>query len=162
MKKWTVLVLVAALVPAFVASAQLNPFKKKSQQLKAANLKPQVDLSAQPASAPVDELNVTELLLKRKDLQGKVVELEFDRVLELKQTGNGYTARVTFESARSGEGLILLIPAEGIELFEEMTDRDFRSRLRKTVYVELLGGDVTRAVGTRYSKNKPDGERYSW
>jgi len=69
---------------------------------------------------------------------------------------------VTFESGRVLGGVTLLIPEEGLELFREMSERDARSPLRTKVYVEVLTGNVARAVGERYSKNKPEGERYTW
>lgn len=144
------------------ASAQLNPFKNRQQPAPSAQTKPKIDLAAEPAVAPSDELTVSDFQLKRKELEGKVVELEFDRVVDLKQSGVGYTARVTFESGRIMEGVTLLIPEEGLELFKEMAERDARSPRRETVYVEVLGANISKALGTRYSKNKPEGERYTW
>ena len=144
------------------ASAQFNSFKNRQRNRARQPGKATLDLSVEPSAAPSEELDVSEFQLQRRSLGGKVVELKFDRVLDLKQTGNGYSARVTFESGRLLEGIMLLIPEEGLELFQEMAERDPRSPLRKKVYVEVLTGSVTRAVGTRYRKNKPEGERYSW
>ena len=155
------MLLLAVTLIGYTASAQ-SPFKRRMQTAPAAQKKPKIDFEAEPAVAPSEELDVNEFQLKRNDLTGKVVELEFDRVIDLKQSGNGYTARVTFESGRITEGVILLIPEEGLELFEEMADRVPRSPLRKKVYAEVLGGSISRAVGTRYSKSKPEGERYTW
>ena len=158
MKKRTRIVLLAVLVSAFFVSAQQKSFKDRLKQ----TAKPKIDFSVEPASAPVDELDVNEFQLKRKDLQGKVVELEFDRVAALKQTGNGYTAKVTFEDPRDSTGVFLLIPEAGLELFEDYSKYDARYRRRETVLVEVISVSAVRAVGIRYSKNKPEGERYSW
>ncbi|MBL7016506.1 MAG: hypothetical protein ISR84_02995 [Kiritimatiellales bacterium] len=157
MKKRTRIVLLAVFVSALFVSAQQNPFKGRFRP----SAKPKIDFSVEPASAPVDKLDVEEFQLQRKDLQGKVIELEFDRVSALKQTANGYTAKVTFEDPRGGAGVMLLIPKEGLELFEDYS-KDARYRRRETVLVEVLPANAVRAVGTRYSKNKPEGERYSW
>jgi len=157
MKRRTTIVLLAVLASAFFVSAQQKSFKDRFKQA----AKPKIDFSVEPASAPVDELDVQEFQLKRKDLQGKVVELEFDRVSALKQTANGYTAKVTFEDPRDSTGVFLLIPEAGLELFEDYS-KDARYRRRETVLVEVLPANAVRAVGTRYSKNKPEGERYSW
>ncbi|MBI9021299.1 MAG: hypothetical protein JEZ10_08620 [Verrucomicrobia bacterium] len=144
------------------ASAQFNPFKNRQKTALTGQIKPEIDFKVEPSSAPTEDLNVNEFQLKRRELDGKVVELEFDRVVDLKQSGNGYTARVTFESGRLLEGVTLLIPEEGLELFKEMAERDARSPRRETVYVEVLGANISKALGTRYSKNKPEGERYTW
>jgi len=158
MKKLNLMLALAILMPAFFVSAQQNPLKNRVKQ----TAKSKIDFSKEPTVAPSEEFDVSEFQLKRKDLQGKVVELTFDRVHDLKQTGQGYSARVTFENGRTGEGIVLLIPEEGLELFEEMAERDSRSPLRETVYVEVIGANMSRVVGTRYSKTKPEGERYSW
>jgi len=158
MKKLNLIVMMAILVPALFVFAQQNPLKNRVKQ----TAKPKIDFSKEPMVAPTEEFTVSEFQLKRKDLQGIVVELTFDRVNDLKQTGQGYTARITFESVRNGEGVTLLIPEEGLELFEEMAERDVRSSLRETVYVEVIAANISRAVGTHYSKSKPEGERYSW
>ncbi len=143
------------------ASAQ-NPFKNRNKPALAAQAKPAIDFEKEPSVAPSEELDVSEFQLKRKDLTGAVVELEFDRVVDLKQSGNGYTARVTFESGRITEGVVLLIPEEGLELFREMAERDARSPRRETICIEVIGANMSKALGTRYSKNKPEGERYTW
>lgn len=169
MRKMNLILVLAVLVPAFFVSAQQNPLKKQTDRSKFNRLKnrgqqtlPKIDLSAEPSAAPSEECDVTEFQLKRKDMQGEVVKLTFDRVIDLKQTGQGYTARLSFESARGTEGVVVLIPEEGLEMFKEMAERFPRSPLRKTVLVEVLGSNVSRAVGTRYSKSKSEGERYSW
>jgi hypothetical protein len=158
MRKITLIFLMAALLPTLFISAEKNPLKIR----KKLPARLEIDLSVEPAVAPSDELNVGELQLKRQELQGKVIELTFDRVIDLKQAGGGYTARLTFESGRQRESVLVLIPEEGLELFQEMADRFPRSPLRETVYVEVISANVTRAVGIRFSKNKPQGERYSW
>lgn len=155
------LILTVALIGSS-AMAQ-NPFKQRRNQGNSANQeKLKVDLEAEPSVAPTEELDVNEFQLQRKGLEGQVVKLEFDRVIDLKQTGNGYAARVTFESVRMAEGLVLMIPEEGLDLFRDMSERDGRSPLRKKVYIEVLGGNVSRVLGTRYRKSEPEGERYTW
>lgn len=83
-------------------------------------------------------------------------------VSTLKQAGKGYSARVTFEDSRDSGGVVLLIPSEGLGMFEEYSKYDARYRRRESVLVEVLPANAVRAVGTRYSKSKPEGERYSW
>jgi len=156
-----VIVMMLAMIGS-TASAQLNPFKNRQKTAQAAQTKPRIDLDAEPAAAPTEDLDVNEFQLRRKELEGKVVELEFDRVVDLKQSGDGYTARVTYESGRITEGVVLLISEEGLELFKEMAERDARSPRRETVYIEVLGANMSKALGTRYSKNNPEGERYTW
>ena len=159
MKKRTLILLVVALLPALVFSAQKNLLQKRPK--KADRL--EIDLSVEPSAAPGEEMTVTELQFRREELQGQVVELTFDRVIGLKQMEKtAYSARLSFESGRQKESVLVLIPKEGLELFQEMATRFPKSPLRETVYVEVLEKNVIRAVGTRYSKNKPEGERYSW
>ncbi|MBC8207427.1 MAG: hypothetical protein ISR85_07115 [Kiritimatiellales bacterium] len=187
MKKRTMAVWMIIFVTTFFVSAQQEPvrnrnplvdpnsesaadqFRNRNQKVDLSNgpasvtlrnRNQKVDLSREPASAPVADLDVGELRLKLKDMQGKVVELEFDHTIDLKQTENGYSVRVTFESVRAVEGIMILLPKEGLDFFEPLAEP--RSPIRETVYVEVLGNNMTRAVGTRYNKNKPEGERYSW
>lgn len=171
MKKSNLILVLAAFLPVLIASAQQNPLQRQGDRPRFNPLKnrgqqlgrPNIDLSVEPSVAPGEEYTVDEFLLKRKDLQGQVVELTFDRVIGLKQVGEGYTARVTFEDPRAGDGVMLLIPEAGFELFEEyVKSKDPLFRRRQTVLVEVLPANAVRAVGTRYSKNKPEGERYSW
>ena len=156
MRKLMMVFVLAVVVPVFFVSAQQNPLRNRGKQ----EMSPQVDLESEPESAPVDELDVSEFQLKRKELQGKVIELEFDNVIDLKQVGEGYSVRVTFESARVAEGMMIFLPEDGLEFFEPLSEH--RGPLRATVYIEVLGNNMSRALGTRYSKNKPEGERYSW
>lgn len=170
MKKWIVLIVLAGLIPAVQVSAQ--PVDKKTFQERvkkfrgkkqAPQARPQIDLTAEPATAPVDELTVNEFLIKRKDLQKQVIELEFDRAIDLKQVGKGYSVRVTFESLRATEGVTILFASDGLEFFEPLADQIGRgSGNRKSVYVQVLPNGATVGLGTRYSKNKPEGERYRW
>lgn len=157
-------VMMTILAIALIGSTALaqTPFKNRRGANAGAQAKPKIDFETEPSVAPTEELDVNEFQLVRKDLVGKVIELEFDRVVALKQSGNGYVAQVTFESGRLVEGLTLLIPEEGLELFQKLSERDGRSPLRTKIYVEVLGGPVSRALGERYRKNKPEGERYSW
>jgi hypothetical protein len=83
-----------------------------------------------------------------------------DRVQNLKQSAQGYSVRVAFNSVRGGSA-VRVLPEEGLALFEEMAARELRSSLRQSVYVEVIDANFARAVGTRYSKNKPEGQRYS-
>lgn len=155
---WILILLVV--LPAILFSAQPDARNKENKNRK--KVLETIDLSVEPTEAPCEKLTVGELQLKRQELQGNVIELTFDRVIDLKQTGEGYTARLTFESGRQKESVLVLIPEEGLEFFQEMADRFPRSPLRETVYVEVISANITRAVGTRYSKNKPEGERYRW
>ena len=156
-----IIVLLVALI-ASTASAQKNPLKNKIQRLKAANPKAVIDWESEPAGEPVDKLTVEEFMLQRKDLAEKVIELEFDRVAGLKQSGAGYTARVSFESARDANGVTLLIPKEGLDMFEDYSDQPPGYRKRETVYVQVLKNGSVLGLGERYRKNEPEGERYSW
>ncbi len=47
-------------------------------------------------------------------------------------------------------------------MFEDYIKKEPAYRRRNSVYVEILPANVVRAVGTRFSKNKPVGERYKW
>lgn len=157
----TLIILFTVAMLGFTASAQQNPLKQRIKNLqKKTQQRPRIDLETEPAGEPVDELTVDEFMLKRKDLAGKVIELEFDRVVDLKQIDQGYSARVMYESLRGVESISLLIPKEGFDFFEKLAEQ--RGSKREDVYVEVLGGNVVRALGTRFSKNKPEGERYSW
>lgn len=158
MKKLMMMLMLAVVVPVFFVSAQQNPLKKRGQQQ---GTMPKVDLKTEPDAAPEDDVTVAEFLLKRKDLKGKIVELEFDRAFDLKQVGEGYSVRVSFESARATEGVNIILPEEGGAFFEPLTERG-RGASRKTVYVQVLGNNMVRGLGTRYSKNKDLGERYRW
>jgi hypothetical protein len=130
----------------------------QAQNLKA-ELKAKLDV--EPACEPSEDLNVEEFQLKRNDLKGRVVELTFDKVVSLKQTGaEGYVAMVTYESPRMAEGLNIVVPKDGLEFFEEQSKIDYRRK--ETIYVEVINPSIVRAVGTRFSKNKEPGERYSW
>ena len=159
------MVVVMALICS-TASAELNPFKKrqKKREKAAQTLRQEVkiDLEAEPSVGPTDEMDVNELLLERKDLTGQVIELEFDRTTSLKQMADGYSVRVSCRQVGGSSGKVtLLLPKDGLEFFEEL----FRSQnlRREGVYIEILpGGAGAKALGTRYRKSKPEGERYSW
>ncbi|GEM_PF-3412514 len=157
--RFLLIVLIMAVI-ASSASAQLRPFQSKAAQQKAAEAKAAREALDAVPGAPVDDLTVNELQLKRKELAGQVVELTFDNVINLKQTGEGYSARVTYESARAAEGLALIIPSDGLEFFEPLADH--RGPKREKVYVQVLTSNAAKALGTRYRKNKPEGERYTW
>lgn len=158
MIKRVMVVFVVVFVSVFFVSAQQIQPRNRNQPA----VRPKIDFSVEPAKAPEDKLNVNEFQLKRKDLEEKVIELEFDRVSSFKQTDSGYTAKVTFEDPRDSAGVMVLVPEEGRELFEAYSSQDARYRRRETVLVEVLSANVVRAVGVRYRGSKPDGERYSW
>lgn len=153
------------ILSALTASAQIP----QRPVLQRPGLTPKADRKAEfiaepgtePDAAPSEELNVEEFLLRRNELKGQVVELTFDKVVSLKQAGNdGYVAIVTYESPRIAEGLSILVPQDGLELFEELSRRNTRSR--QQIYVQVLSPSAVKAIGTRYNKNKDAGERYSW
>ena len=155
--RWIALIVLTLVSASF---AKPNDQNKRNPQRTKQGVETKVDLTAQPTVAPEDDYTVDEFLLKRKDLSGKVIELKFDRVTGLKQTKNGYTAHVSYQDIKDKSGVSLLIPEEGLEHFEDYTD--IRYRRNDSVYVEVLKSGVLRTVGTRYSKSKEEGERYSW
>ncbi len=136
-----------------------RPDFEKKAELKAAM---KAELNSEPAGEPSADMNVSEFLLKRNDLKGKVVELTFDKVVSLKQAGQegGYLALVTYESPRLQEGLTLVVPSEGLEFFEALSKPEIRRR--ESVYIQVLNPTTVKALGTRYRKDKPEGERYIW
>lgn len=159
MKQHIQLVFGLLLAATLSASAQNQLFRKRLQRPESA--RPAIDLQAEPAAEPADELEVDEFLLRRNDLQGQVIELTFDRVHVFKQNQTGdYLATVTYESPRLAEGVTLLVPEEGRELFEDMEQR--KSPQRESVYVEVINLRVLKALGTRFRDDNPVGERYSW
>jgi hypothetical protein len=161
MRTGMTLILTAALLPVLSGSAQQTSTWKQRAVDKKEQVRSKIDMDAEPVATPSDKLNVQEFALKRKDLEGKVVELEFDRVQEMKQIDIGYSARVTFESMRTAEeGVTILIPAAGGEFFEKLSKES--ARKNADVYVEVISANIVRALGARYNKNKPEGERYSW
>lgn len=160
-------IVIAAFVilPVLIASAQ-NPQRPVLQR---PNFPQQTDFKAglkagldvEPAGEPSGELTVDEFQLKRNDLKGQVIELTFDRVVSLKQAGaEGYMAMVTYESPRIAEGLNIIVPADGLEFFEDLSKVNYPQR--RSVYIQVLTPSTVKALGTRYSKNKEAGERYSW
>jgi len=145
---------------AFSASAQLRPGRRTALPKQVDGKKAAREILAAVPGAPVDDLTVRELQLKRKELAGQVVELTFDNVIDLKQTGEGYTAVVIYEGRRASEGLLVLIPADGFDFFEPLAE--YRGPQRETVYVQILNSNAATALGTRYRKDNPEGERYLW
>jgi hypothetical protein len=146
-------------VPGGGAAQRPNlPDLERKAELKA---EMKAELNSEPAGEPSAELNVSEFQLKRNDLKGRVVELTFDKVVSLKQAGKeGYLAMVTYESPRLQEGLTLVVPSEGLEFFEDLSKPEIRRK--ESVYVQVLNPFTVKALGTRYRKDKPEGERYSW
>lgn len=169
MKKMIILIFAMVFMTLLVTSAQTFP-RPASQRpnfpqqadLKA-NLKAEIQagLDTEPDCEPTADMDVEEFQLQRNDLKGQVVELTFDRVVSLKQAGKeGYVAMVTYESPRLAQGLSLMIPADGLDFFEELSKINYPRK--SSVYIEVLTPSTVKALGTRYSKNKDLGERYSW
>lgn len=122
---------------------------------------PGVDWSAEPVGGPVKTLDAGELLLSQNELQGQVVELEFNQVVELRPAENGYIARVSYDGGWDAAGVEVLLPKEGMWLFADVMDRYDWDGFEK-VYVEVRENKMARALGARYNQNQPEGERYSW
>jgi hypothetical protein len=139
-------------------SAQSNTLSRRAQLQKARST--QIDVESIPALAPGDDFDVNEFLMKRKDLQGQVVELTFDKVSSLKQVRDGYIAFVSYEKPRHNIGLEIYVPAEGLEFFEDLAKPEIRRRQSVYVYVKAPGAVV--ALGTDYDKDKAEDERYQW
>ena len=162
MKKTVPVMLVITALPLFMVSAQTAPRGKAAKAEKVeqkagrkADVKEKRDIAA------AEELNVDEFLLKRNDLKGKIVELTFDRVVSLKQMGkDGYVALVSFQQPRLTDGVIILVPAEGLDFFQELNKPELQRR--ESVYVEVMEANKLKALGTRYREDKPKGERYGW
>ncbi len=166
MKRVMMLALAILATPMFFASAQA-PQRPRPQlqglppQLEKNRAEMKAALDTEPVGEPSADLNVSEFQLKRNDLKGNVVELTFDKVVTLKQAGQeGYIAMVTYESPRMAEGLNIIVPSAGLEFFEELSKINYPRK--GTVYIQVLNPSTVKALGTRYSKNKPEGERYSW
>jgi len=162
------LILIIAALPFCFGLAQ-NPHRPTGQQ--PAGFQPKqnrpdadmkkADLNADPAGDPSCELTVSEFQLKRNDLKGQVVELTFDKVVSLKQAGQGgYMAMVTYESPRLAEGLNIIVPQDGLKFFEELSKPEIRRK--ETVYIQVLNASVVKALGTRFRKNAEESERYRW
>ncbi|MFA6172130.1 MAG: hypothetical protein WC701_00470 [Kiritimatiellales bacterium] len=178
MKRTVSIMLVITALPLFMASAQnaardkkppqgripqldKQKIEKKAEQRTDVKAELREKLNAEPSGESAEELNVSEYLLKRNDLKGDVIKLTFDKVASLKQAGKeGYVAIVTYESPRLMEGLNLIVPADGLEFFEELSKPGIIRR--ETVYVHVLNANMLKALGTRYREDKPEGERYAW
>ena len=170
MKKIYSFMIAITALPLLMVSAQNLPRDKKPLQGRSAQLEKQKEslkdelkggLSTEPAGEPSDELNVSEFLLKRNDLKGKIVELTFDRVTTLKQAGKeGYIASVTYESPRMQDGVNIIVPDEGLKFFEELSKPGIVRR--ETIYIQIVTPSVVKALGTRYRGDEPQGERYRW
>lgn len=164
MKKTVPMMIVFTALPLFMVSAQNTPREKerpakaekveqKAERKEAAKEKRNIEAA--------EELTVDEFLLKRNDLKGKVIELTFDRVISLKQMGkDGYVALVSFQKTRLADGVTILVPAEGLEFFQELDKPELQRR--ESVYVEVMDAGKLRALGTRYREDKPKGQRYGW
>lgn len=159
MNKRVMWVAVLVLISASLSSAEVGLRKIRTpQDGRVASL----DLSSEPAVAPLSRMEVDEFLLKRNELQGSVIELRFDRVSELKQTQNGYMAAVRYEGGRGAQEVRVLVPEEGLDLFGEWTKMKPGTKERTDIYVQVMTNGLVRALGERYSKSKPEGDRYSW
>jgi hypothetical protein len=179
MEKMISMMLAITALPLFFASAQapqrprpdLPAQQRLNREIKANIQKggPQTErtaelqeaLKGEPDVEPSDEMNVSEFQLQRNELKGKVVELTFDKVISLKQAGQeSYIAVVTYESPRMAEGLHLVVPAAGLDFFEDLSRPEIRRR--ESVYIQVINPSTVKALGTRYSGSKPEGERYGW
>lgn len=139
---------------------EIKDIKKVEQQTER-KVELKAELKGEPNVAPTAELNVSEFQIKRNELKGQVVELTFDKVVSLKQVGQeGYMAMVTYESPRMAEGLNMVVPEDGLKFFEELSRPEIRRK--ESVYIQVVNPSTVRALGTRYRKDKPEGERYSW
>ena len=174
MKKTVPAILMITALPLFLVSAQNaqrpkqlpqggRPAQLEKQKAVLAEKKAELKdkLEAEPAGEPSADLNVSEFQLKRNDLKGKIVELTFDKVVSLKQAGKeGYIAMVTYENPRLAEGVSIIVPADGLKFFEELSRPGLVRR--ESVYIQVLNGSTLKALGTRYREDKPEGERYCW
>jgi hypothetical protein len=132
---------------------------------KAGLLKAALDMP-QPVEGPAAKLDVNEFQLKQADCVGQVVELTFDEVLTLKQESSaGYVATVAFKrEQRDGSrssAVEIAVPPEGLKTFQEVYLLNGTTRQTK-VMVQVLVGSKVRALGERYRKDNPEGERYVW
>ena len=159
MKKLNLL-LTLALIGTTVSAQQSPDGQKPDKKHPIPQNKPVINWDTEPSAAPDEEMNVNEFQIKRKDLTGSVIKIEFDHVSDLKQTENGYIARLSFESIRIAEGMPILLPPEALEFFEDLAN--YKGPKKETVYIEVIDANIVRALGTRFSKKKPEGERYSW
>jgi opacity protein-like surface antigen len=110
----------------------------------------------------VGRYTVKELLPRLIDLEGKVVEVRFDKIYAFRQVGkDDYMAVLTFESIELWDGLLVTVPREGRDFFLAETDKAHRSN--ETLFVQLSGGDTpNRVLGTRIRSSEPKGEQYQW
>ena len=164
MKKTVPMMIVFTALPLFMVSAQNAP-REKERSAKAEKVEQKAERKADVKEKrnveAAEELNVDEFLLKRNDLSGKVIMLTFDRVISLKQMGkDGYVAVVSFQQPRFADGVNLLVPAEGLEFFQELAKPEIQRR--ESVYVEVMEANKLKALGTRYREDKPKGQRYGW
>jgi hypothetical protein len=147
-------------LPAYKTAPGVVAAERKAEMLKTVLELPQ------PADGPVAELDVNEFQMKQADYVGQVVKLTFDEVLTLKQEGrSGYIATVTYKrEQRDGSrssSVEIAIPPEGLKLFQEVYDLNGSTR-QTTVMVQVLVESKTRAVGARYRRDNPEGQKYVW
>lgn len=166
MKKIVPVILMMSTLPLFFASAQ-NPEKEKSltpdsnvQKKAKMNAEHRLDLSVGPAGKPFAELTVEEFQLKRDDLEGKVVELTFDRIISLKEVmSESYLALVTYHDSSHADAIQILIPKDGLDLFKDRVSPE--SMGTQSVYVQVLTPVTVKALGTHYIEE--DGQvKYGW
>ncbi|MBL7011745.1 MAG: hypothetical protein ISR85_02300 [Kiritimatiellales bacterium] len=114
-----------------------------------------------------DEIPVDEIKELLRDLNGKVVEMEFAYAQTLSNVGSGnYTIFCGRFEDRGGASFISKMTVhfsgeEALEYFKDLSEQDvapFTFSLGESVYV-LVDGNRLRALGTRYKKSKGT---YSW
>lgn len=167
MKRTLPFMLVMLTLPVFLVSAQNAAHGKKQPQGRPEQLDVQqaaeqkTDLNDKPViGKPTAELNVDEFQLKRFELAGQVIELTFDRILGLKEVEPGsYVAFVTYHDSDAIEGLRILVPKAGLDLFKGRVSSE--SDGSQTVYVQVQTPDLVKAVGTYYTE-EDEGVHYGW
>jgi len=158
MRKVVPTALAVASLPLLLVFAQ-NPRTPKplpqspvpEKNIESAKLKAEqkAELAAPPAGKPSAELNADEFQLKRYELTGRTIELTFDRILSLKEIGpNIYAALVTYHDSYAVEGVRIIVPAAGLELFKSRVAPE--SGGTQTVYVQVLAPDMVKVIGTHY------------
>lgn len=146
-----------------LAAYKTSPVVQEAER-KAAAVKAVVELP-QPVGDPSEKLNVNEFLMKLADYSGKIVELTFDEVITLKQVGaSGYVASVTYERDRSDTSksafVDIVVPPQGLKTFQDLYEKGTIGQ--RTVIVQVIVESKVRALGTRYRRDNPAGEKFFW
>lgn len=146
-----------------LAAYKNSPAVQEAER-KAAAVKAVIELP-QPVGDPSEMLNVNEFLMKLADYSGKIVELTFDKVVSLKQTGSsGYVASVTFERDQGDNSMNaavdIVVPPQGLAFFKDLYEKGAMGQ--RTVIVQVIVESKVRALGTRYRRDNPAGEKFFW